>query len=91
MPSQHVSCIVHGRCVLVFTAGVGENSAFIREAACEGFAYLGLHLDKKKNGDKSLGERDIAQTDSRVRVLVIPASEDWAVARECWQLTEANR
>ncbi len=83
---------------LVFTAGVGENSSTIRSAACAPLAFLGLSLDEVKNqeplGAKSPAERDIADPGSRVRVLVIPAHEDWAVARECAQqlglITEAS-
>lgn len=72
---------------LVFTAGVGENSATVRAAACGPFAFLGLLVDEAKNRDAPSDnvERDISRADSRVRVLVIPAREDWAVARECGQ------
>lgn len=73
---------------LVFTAGVGENSAAIRAAACEPFAFLPLLVDESKNhampDSLTTGERDISQVGSRVRVLIIPAHEDWAVARECF-------
>lgn len=75
---------------LVFTAGVGENSAAIRSAASEPFAYLGLGLDDTKNREISGDERDIATSDSTVRVLVIPAREDWAVARECVRLSASK-
>jgi acetate kinase len=74
---------------LVFTAGVGENSTAIRAGACEPFAYLGLRLDDAANREPSGVERDIAQTDSAVRALVIPAHEDWAVARECLRLDKS--
>jgi acetate kinase len=81
--------------VLVFTAGVGENSPTIRYAACESFAFLGLVLDEEKNrslqGSLPGGSVDISRPDSRVRVLVIPANEDWAVARDCWRLAGAFR
>ena len=68
---------------LVFTAGVGENSAPLREAVCAAFGFLGLELDTHKNEAKPQDE-DIAARDSQVRVLVIQAQEDWAIARECW-------
>ncbi|MBC7805786.1 MAG: acetate kinase [Akkermansiaceae bacterium] len=80
---------------LVFTAGVGENSAVVRRAACRPFAFLGLALDEGKNAGVSETDpgtdRDISRADSRVRVLVIPAHEEWAVARECWRLTFAGK
>jgi acetate kinase len=71
--------------VLVFTAGVGENSAPIRTAACEPFKFLGLQVDPAKNV-RSSDDVDIATADSTVRVLVIHTQEDWAIACECWRL-----
>ncbi|MDJ0899031.1 MAG: acetate kinase [Xenococcus sp. MO_188.B8] len=70
--------------VLVFTAGVGENAVLVREQACQGWEFLGLHLDLEKN-QSSPKELDIATADSAVRILVIQAQEDWAIASECWQ------
>ncbi|MBW4687472.1 MAG: acetate kinase [Komarekiella atlantica HA4396-MV6] len=70
---------------LVFTAGVGEHSAGIRQAACEAFGFLGLKLDPEKNQQQPVDE-DIASSDSAVRVLVIHTQEDWAIAQQCWQL-----
>ncbi|MEH2201245.1 acetate kinase [Nostoc sp.] len=72
---------------LVFTAGVGEHSAEIRQAACEAFGFLGLKLDLEKNQQQPVDE-DIATTDSAVRVLVIHTQEDWAIAGQCWQLLQ---
>ncbi|MGK7917309.1 MAG: acetate kinase [Prochloraceae cyanobacterium] len=69
---------------LVFTAGIGENSALVREKACAGFEFLGLKLDRQKN-DSSPKDDDIATPDSAVRVLVINTEEDWAIASECWK------
>jgi acetate kinase len=75
---------------LIFTAGIGENSAAVREAACEPFAFAGLYVDKELNrrtlGSSPGTERDISRGDAQARVLVIPAREDWAVARECRRL-----
>jgi acetate kinase len=74
---------------LVFTAGVGENAASVRAAACEAFAFLGLKLDPEKNA-QSRPDSDIATPDSRVRVLVIRAHEDWQIALECWNLNHRS-
>ena len=71
--------------VLIFTGGVGENSAPVRAAAVEAFAFLGLKLDQTKNQASPVDE-DIAATDSTIPVLVIHTEEDWAIAKECWQL-----
>jgi acetate kinase len=71
--------------VLVFTAGVGENTAKLRAETCEQFAFLGLYLDTDKNNARPMNE-DIATEESQVRVLVIHTEEDWAIATQCWQL-----
>jgi len=70
---------------LIFTAGVGENSAVVRAAACEAFGFIGLKLDGDKNQHSPL-DQDIAAVDSAVRILVIHTQEDWEIARECWKL-----
>ena len=77
--------VLGGIDALVFTAGVGENSAEVREAACKQLGFLGLKLDGAVNEQRST-DIDIAASDSAVRVLVIRAQEDWAIARECWSL-----
>ncbi|AFY50976.1 acetate kinase [Nostoc sp. PCC 7524] len=71
--------------VLIFTAGIGEKSAGIRQAACEAFGFLGLKIDPQKNQNKPIDE-DISTPDSTVRVLVIHTQEDWAIAQQCWHL-----
>lgn len=70
--------------VLVFTAGVGENSVAVRQRACEGFEFLGLMLDLEKNASAPM-DTDIATADSAVRVYVIHTEEDWAIASQTWQ------
>ncbi|MBD2664695.1 acetate kinase [Richelia sinica FACHB-800] len=71
--------------VLVFTAGVGERSASIRQSACKAWEFLGLQIDPEKNQQQPI-DVDIATPDSQVRVLVIQTQEDWAIAQQCWQL-----
>ena len=73
--------------VLVFTAGVGEKSAGIRQAACESFGFLGLKIDLEKNQQQPV-DIDIATSDSTVRVLVIETQEDWAIAQQCYKLLQ---
>jgi acetate kinase len=74
---------------LVFTAGIGENSPDVRAAACAKFGFLGLKLDAAKNGQSS-ADQDISFSDSAVRILIVRAQEDWAIARECWRLASAK-
>jgi acetate kinase len=84
-----MAAVMGGVDALVFTAGVGENSPEVRSAACSGFEFLGLRLDTNANERLSL-DQDISTPDSRVRVLVIRAQEDWAIAKECWKLAQAT-
>jgi acetate kinase len=81
--------VLGGVDAVIFTAGVGENSAEVRAATCENFGYLGLKVDHEKNIQSS-SDADVASTDSAVHVLVIHAQEDWAIARECWNLKRAQ-
>lgn len=78
--------VLGGLDVLVFTAGIGENSADVRAAACGPFAFAGVHLDTAKNAT-SPADADISATASTVRVLIIAAEEDWMIARDCLRLT----
>ncbi|MFN5952170.1 MAG: acetate kinase [Dolichospermum sp.] len=73
--------------VLVFTAGVGEKSAEIRQAACEPWGFLGLKIDLEKNQQQPV-DIDIATFDSMVRVVVVETQEDWAIAQQCYKLLQ---
>ena len=66
---------------LVFTGGVGENSAEIRSRATARLGFLGVHVDDDRNGTGS-GDRDIGPPGAPVRVLVISAREDIEIARQ---------
>jgi acetate kinase len=81
--------VLGGVDAIVFTAGIGEHSSQVRTAACANLAYLGLKLDPAKN-ERAGPDADIASTDSAVRVLVIRAQEDWAIARECVRIAQRN-
>ncbi len=68
---------------LVFTGGIGERSALVRQQTCLAFAFLGLVLDAEKNASLLL-DHDIACPDSNVRIVVVHAEEAWAIAKECY-------
>src|SRR6266700_222567 len=74
--------VLGGMDTLVFTAGIGENSPELRAAACANLGFLGLKLDGAKNAQSS-ADQNISLSDSTVRVLVVHAQEDWAIARDC--------
>src|SRR6266481_3978745 len=84
-----MTAVLGGIDALVFTAGIGENSPEVRVAACANFGFLGLKLDPAKNAQPS-ADQDISLSDSAVRVLVVRAQEDWAIARDCWRLMSAR-
>jgi len=71
--------------VLVFTAGVGENSPEVRARVAQTFAFLGMQLDARKNRAPA-PDRDIAAPDSAVRVLVVRTQEEWEIAREAFRV-----
>lgn len=79
---------LNGLDVLVFTAGVGENSSIVREKTCAGLAYLGLQLDLAKNNASPVDE-NIATDNSQVQVLVIRTQEDWAISMKAKQCTSS--
>ena len=71
--------------VLVFTGGIGENSAWLRKEVCRGLECIGVHLDPEKN--QSLRpDADIAQPASPARVLLIHTREDYMIARQARQM-----
>jgi acetate kinase len=65
---------------LVFTAGVGENSPYVRWHACQGLTRLGITLDAVKNDVKAREITEIQTDDSPVKVLVIPTNEELEIA-----------
>jgi acetate kinase len=71
---------------IIFTGGIGENSARVRRESCGGLRVIGALLDERKNTSDLRGERDLAGSDSRVRILVIPTDEERAIAHETMAL-----
>ena len=69
--------VLGGLDALIFTAGIGERSAEIRERVCDGLAWLGLRLDAEANAASS--ER-ISGSDSRIATLVLPTDEERMIA-----------
>lgn len=66
---------------LVFTAGLGENSASNRASICEGLEFLGITVDESKNGIRGK-EVEISKEGSKVKVFVIPTNEELMIARD---------
>lgn len=72
---------MNGVDVICFTAGVGENSGFVRKLICNYLGYLGISINEEMN-EKRGEDMEITTKDSRTRVLVIPTNEELAIARE---------
>ena len=64
---------------VVFTAGVGENSASMRAKCVEGLEFMGIKIDPEKNNTRGK-EADISADDAKVRTLVIPTNEELMIA-----------
>ncbi|WP_377193958.1 acetate/propionate family kinase [Ruegeria meonggei] len=78
-----LSAALEGIDALVFTGGIGENSAAIRQMVCDGMRWIGIEMDKSRNADGGT----ILSTDlSRVRILAIPTNEEMIIARAAARL-----
>ena len=78
-----LTAVLGGLDLLVFTAGVGEHNAFVRERVCRDLAFLGIRLNVDAN---AIDAPVISTTDSRVRVAVEPTNEEWVAARYTQEL-----
>lgn len=67
---------------VVFTGGVGENSAEVRRLVLEALRFLGINVDPTSNAASNVGDRDISAPHARVSVLVVGSREDVEIARE---------
>ena len=69
---------------LVFTAGIGENSDFLRRRVCEKLGVLGVVLDNAKNEACHGTLLELTGQDSKVRVFAIPTNEELGIARRTY-------
>ena len=82
---------LNGADALVFTAGIGENRAELRQAICAHLDQLGIVLDSEKNKAAKAEEAVISAAGARVTVMVIPTNEELVVARETKRLLEKTK
>lgn len=68
---------------LVFTAGIGENSSYIRKKVIENFSFLGVEVDPQKNREN---EKLISTKSSKIKVYVLKTDESLEIARQCYLL-----
>lgn len=72
---------MNGIDVLIFTAGVGENSPELREEICKGLEFMGIKMDAEANKVRGQ-EKLVSAADSRVKILVIPTNEELVIAQD---------
>lgn len=88
------AAVMGGVDVLVFTAGIGENSPQIRNRVCQGLDFLGIKLDDDKNKSVKLSNENevatISDENSRVKILAVKTDEQLAIAQAAQKIMEAK-
>ncbi|WP_278035508.1 acetate/propionate family kinase [Flavobacterium nitratireducens] len=77
---------MNGVDAIVFTAGIGENSSYIRKSVCKDMEFLGIELDEAKNEIRSKEIREINTVNSKTKVLVVPTNEELEIANQVYDL-----
>lgn len=77
---------LNGVDAIVFTAGIGENSSYIRKLVCTDMEYFGIELDEAKNEIRSKEIREINLSQSKTKILVIPTNEEIEIANQVHHL-----
>lgn len=84
------AAVMGGADAIVFTAGIGQNSATVRDQASQKLGYLGAFIDHEANRNAKLTDAqpvvDISQAHSRCKLLVIATDEQLAIAQQCEKL-----
>jgi acetate kinase len=73
---------LNGLDAIVFTAGIGENSADIRKLVCTDMEFFGIELDDSKNEIRSKEIREVNEPQSKAKILVIPTNEEIEIANQ---------
>lgn len=77
---------LNGLDTIIFTAGIGENSSYIRKLVCTDMEYFGIELDAQKNEVRSKEIREINTLQSKIKILVIPTNEELEIANQVYDL-----
>lgn len=80
------AAVLNGIDAIIFTAGIGENSAYIRKSVCADMQFLGLELDEAKNAIRSSEIREINAVNSKTKILVVPTNEELEIANQVYDL-----
>ena len=76
---------LNGVDVVVFTGGIGENQINVRKGICKNLSFMGINIDEEKNNIKG-EEKEISDSNSKVKVWVIPTNEELMIAKDCLKL-----
>jgi acetate kinase len=77
---------LNGLDAIIFTAGIGENSSYIRKLVCTDMEFFGIELDEVKNEIRSKEIREINLPQSKTKILVIPTNEEIEIAHQVYEL-----
>ncbi|RXM42565.1 acetate/propionate family kinase [Flavobacterium sp. YO64] len=77
---------LNGLDAIIFTAGIGENSSYMRKLVCTDMEYFGIEIDDDKNQIRSKEIREINKPSSRAKILVVPTDEEYEIANQVYQL-----
>ena len=80
------TAVLNGLDAIIFTAGIGENSSYIRKLVCTDMDYFGIELDASKNEIRSKEIREINTLESKTKILVIPTNEEIEIANQVFEL-----
>ncbi|MCC9020387.1 acetate/propionate family kinase [Flavobacterium lipolyticum] len=80
---------LNGLDAIIFTAGIGENSSYMRKLVCTDMDYFGIELDDEKNQIRSKEIREINVPNSKAKILVIPTDEEYEIAHQVYQLLQS--
>ena len=75
---------------IVFTAGIGQNSAPVRARICDELGHLGIRINHAKNAARSDDPRELQQEDAPLKILVLPTNEELQIALETKQIIEGK-
>ncbi|WBX76185.1 acetate kinase [Tenacibaculum ovolyticum] len=79
---------MNGLDAIVFTAGIGENSVYIRKLVCNSMEFFGIELDEAKNDMRAKELTEIHKETSNVKILVIPTNEELEIAKQSYELLQ---
>lgn len=82
--------VMNGVDVIIFTAGVGENSDVLRKHLIQNFSFFGVELDEQLNKVRTNKIRRISSKNSKIEVLIVPTNEELMIARDTLRIVKLN-